>query len=192
MNSGKAVSWGEPLYGGGAGAGIDAYTVASRADGAVIPSEVSSVVSAMCGGAACVAVTKDGKAVAWGHPRYGGDPTRVSSWAGRWRGGIQGETTYVSPADLSSGVIAAMCGGFACVAVKSDGSAHAWGLVEYGGRPSCVWETICDGHVYDDLKSDGQGCCQSGLGADLASGVVSAMCGLYACVAVKTPPETLD
>ena len=112
MKSGKAVSWGEPLYGGGAGAGIDADIVASRVDGAVIPSEVSNVVSAMCGGNACVAVTKDGKAVAWGHPKRGGDPTGVSSQKGsclNCKGGMT-ETTYVSPDDLSSGVIAAMCG----------------------------------------------------------------------------------
>jgi len=69
----------------------------------------SGVVSAMCGGYACVAVKADGSAVVWGDPARGGE------------------------ADLSSGVATAMCGWEACVAVKEDNSAVAWGYKSAGG-----------------------------------------------------------
>ena len=50
-----------------------------------------------------------------------------------------------------------MCGGNACVAVKNDGTAEAWGISSRGGDASSV-----------DLTN-----------------VKSAMCGWYACVALK-------
>ena len=40
--------------------------------------------------------------------------------------------------DLRSGVVTAMCGGHACVAVKQDTSAVAWGDDRYGGDASGV------------------------------------------------------
>ena len=66
-----------------------------------------------------------------------------------------GDTSGV---DLASGVTTAMCGDHACVAVKDDGSAVAWGHPQAGGDTS---------------------------GVDLSSGVVSAQCGGGACVVVK-------
>ena len=77
--------------------------------------------------AACVALKKNGSAVAWGHKNQ----------------------ADASGVDLSSGVVAAMCGR-ACVAVKNAGSAVAWGEALVGGDTS---------------------------GVDLASGVATAMCG---------------
>jgi len=77
--------------------------------------------------------------VAWGASDYGGDSSSV---------------------DLSTGVESAMCGGYACVAVMTNGSAVAWGNAANGGDSSSV---------------------------DLSTGVESAMCGGNACIALSAP-----
>merc|ERR1719424_634301 len=94
------------------------------------------------------------------------------------------------------------CGGSACVAVKSDGTAVAWGSPNgaYGGDASSVdltgvVDAMCGGLACVARKSDGTavawGHPQSGGDASSVdlTGVVDATCGLRtgrACVAVKS------
>ena len=138
-----------------------------------------------CGGYACAARFADGSAAVWGNPLYGGDLTKtfvmtvssttatVSSTSATASSitatrstttGIDSTTTVThgNAVDLSNDVADISCGGLACVARFTDGSAAAWGDPNGGG---------------DISKTYGSALC------DLTKNVVDISCGGAACAA---------
>ena len=178
------MAWGDDRYGGDA-SGVDLS---------------SGVVEAMCGGYACVAVKADGSAVTWGAANRAVCSDKPPACALRPALDTSGRGV-----DLRSGVVTATCGYTACVAVKQDTSAVAWGDPQYGGDASAVdlssgvVSAMCGGHACVAVKADGSAVTWGDRarggdvrfssaftgGADLSSGVATAMCGWEACVAVK-------
>jgi hypothetical protein len=113
---------------------------------------------------------------------------------GVWETEVQ---LYVIPAATEAqAAIPKMCGGYACVARKHDGTAVAWGHGSYGGDASSVdltnvADAMCGDRVCVARKHDGTAVAwgDGSYGGDVSSvdltNVADAMCGCRACVARK-------
>ena len=120
---------------------------------------------------------------------YVGGPLATTGkvWGGSSYGGDAGSVDLTDLVDIS-------CGGYACVARKSDGTGVAWGDSDKGGDASSVDLTdlvdiSCGFSACVARKSDGTGLAwgDSANGGDASSvdltNLVDISCGGYACVA---------
>ena len=93
--------------------------------------DLTNVAAISCGSSSCVVLKNDGNAYAWGLHGHGGD---IDCGAG-----LVNNCTPLPSGVLTDGQVAAVsCGANACVALKYDGIAYAWGRTGSGGDASTV------------------------------------------------------
>ena len=161
-----------------------------------VMSDCVGVFSISCGGSACVALMTDGTAQAWGNSNYGGDITC---------GLLDASVCTPLPVGVNlTNIVDVSCGKYACIALKNDGRAYAWGHTTKGGTAptlSNITDISCGGHACVARKDDGKAYVwgDPANGGDITCGSLAASvctplsvpltnvadisCGNHACVA---------
>lgn len=141
---------------------IQAWGVDDR--GGIEPT-LSDVVRVSCGPLLCFAIMDNGTAAVWGDNDYGGDITCEQSVRDDCSP-LQNGVTLTDVADI-------VCGSYACVVLKNNGNAFAWGQAGKGGDITCN-------------KADSTHECSPLPEGITLTNVTGISCTKTACVALKT------